>query len=212
MSLQLIGFYPTHDQAEHARNDLVNAGFESVQLYHAEDAEEARNAVARKMALEAARRHATALLLDADENVSSQALSILRRHRPVSMARANWPAHAWKEPAQPQRRETPFAQPAPANEASSPVPPSTVEASQQDEPQKAPSPFAEAAKKDEAEAIFSAKRFVSEIAGDERFRGRDWHEIEPFVQKEFAREYPNESWDDHAPAIMLGYTRAIEGR
>jgi hypothetical protein len=192
MSLKLIGFYQTDDQAEHARDDLRSAGFDwnGIHVYHGQDAEQASTPIDRRVALEAARRHATALMLDTDEKVSAQALQILRRHHPMEMARANWPAHQWNGSMQPQRQEQ-TAQP---------------------EAQEASSPFAAAPQKDEPQVIFSAKRFVAEIAGDDRFRGRDWHDIEPFVQKEFERHYPNESWEEHEPAVMLGYTRAIDTR
>ncbi len=191
MSPKLIGFYGSDDQAQHARQDLYSAGFDgkAIHVYHGAgkaDPSEVASAVDRQLQKEAAQRGATAVMLDLDETgaAAERALQILKRHHPKGMARAAWPAHGWQGSMQPQEQQA-------------------------QAPQKIEQPqSAQPAHKGEVEQIFSAKRFATEMAGDDRFRGREWNDIEVFVRREFERRYPNQSWEEHLPAIMLGYVRA----
>jgi hypothetical protein len=234
MSFKLIGFYPTDDQAEHARDDLRNAGFngKDIHLYRGGREPgllESAGAVDRKLYQEASRRGATAVTLDLDETraADQRALQILRRHNPIEMARATWRSQGWQGSMQPQRRQ-PQPQPQPQQrpvekpvivKQAKVVEEAGVKKDVRDMAQSAPDnappadvdvPRAQA--QHEPEVIFSAKRFATEMAGDERFRGREWSDIEIYVRREFERRYPNESWDDHCAAILLGYTRATEAQ
>lgn len=53
-----------------------------------------------------------------------------------------------------------------------------------------------------------ADRFVSQITGDERYRGKDWNSLEPDVRRSFEQQYPGSRWDQVKDAIKRGYERA----
>jgi hypothetical protein len=112
MTPKLIGFYQNDDQAEHARDDLRNAGFDwkEIHMYRGgreADLWESAGGVDRKLYQEASRRGATAVMLDLDETAASaqEALQILRRHHPMGMARATWRGQGWNGSMQPQRQQ-----------------------------------------------------------------------------------------------------------
>src|SRR5436190_15973324 len=111
MTPKLIGFSQTDGQAEHARDDLRNAGFDwkEIHVYRGgreADLWEGAGGVDRKLYQEASKRGATAVMLDLDEtmNAAQQALNILRRHHPMEMAKATWRGQGWQGSMQPQRQ------------------------------------------------------------------------------------------------------------
>ena len=203
MTPKLIGFYRSDDQAQHAREDLCRAGFgqDHIHVYPRSAApgpQDQINPVDRKLFAEAQRRGATAVMLDLDEaSQANQALGILKRHHPSQMARAGWSPQTWHGSMQPQRAAEP--QPAEATPAVS-------------APAQSAEPAAPTSHQAEEEVVFCAKRFASEIAGDDRFHGREWSDIEPFIRREFEKKFPKDNWDDHDAAIALAYLRVSSGK
>jgi uncharacterized protein (TIGR02271 family) len=55
--------------------------------------------------------------------------------------------------------------------------------------------------------MMSYDDFTSELAADERYRGRDWNAMEPDVRTSFQQRYPQGRWDDSRDAIREGYER-----
>jgi uncharacterized protein (TIGR02271 family) len=49
--------------------------------------------------------------------------------------------------------------------------------------------------------------FITELAGDQRYRGRDWQMMEPDVRSTFEKRYPERKWDEFRDRIRSGYER-----
>ena len=50
-----------------------------------------------------------------------------------------------------------------------------------------------------------AEHFASEIAADQRYRGKEWTSLEPEVRRSFEQRYPANKWDQVKDAIHRGY-------
>jgi uncharacterized protein (TIGR02271 family) len=50
--------------------------------------------------------------------------------------------------------------------------------------------------------------FASQLAADERYRGREWTTIEPEARRSFEQRYPNSKWDQFRDAIRTRWDRA----
>jgi uncharacterized protein (TIGR02271 family) len=51
-------------------------------------------------------------------------------------------------------------------------------------------------------------QFATEIASDQRYRGRDWDTLEPDVRRTFEQRYPGNRWEQVKDAVRRGYDRA----
>ncbi len=56
-----------------------------------------------------------------------------------------------------------------------------------------------------------AYRYGYELAHDERYRGRDWYDIEARARHDWAERYPDSAWDDFVDAVRHGWNRVREG-
>jgi len=56
-----------------------------------------------------------------------------------------------------------------------------------------------------------AYRYGHELANDERYRGRDWYDIETRARHDWAERYPDSAWDDFADAVRQGWNRVRTG-
>jgi len=45
---------------------------------------------------------------------------------------------------------------------------------------------------------------------DQRYRGRDWFEIEPSIRRDWETRYPGSSWDRMKTAVRRGWERTTE--
>lgn len=52
-----------------------------------------------------------------------------------------------------------------------------------------------------------AYQYGETIAGDPRYSGRSWDEIEPQIRSEYASRYPNSAWDRAKIAVRTGWNR-----
>jgi uncharacterized protein (TIGR02271 family) len=52
-----------------------------------------------------------------------------------------------------------------------------------------------------------AASYASELANDERYRGKRWDEIEPDVRRDYERRYPGSAWQETKDAIRHGWER-----
>lgn len=50
-------------------------------------------------------------------------------------------------------------------------------------------------------------QFATELARDDRYRGRDWTSLEPEVRRSFEQRYPGSKWDQFKDAIHRGYDK-----
>lgn len=53
-----------------------------------------------------------------------------------------------------------------------------------------------------------ADQFASEVAADQRYRGRDWNTLEPEVRGSFEQRYPGRKWEQFKDAVHRGYEKA----
>src|SRR4029079_4469552 len=53
---------------------------------------------------------------------------------------------------------------------------------------------------------FAADTFVTQLAGDQRFRGRDWNSVEPEARKTFEQHYGS-GWDRFKDDVRRSWDR-----
>jgi len=53
-----------------------------------------------------------------------------------------------------------------------------------------------------------ADEFTTQIASDQRYRGRDWDSVEPEFRQNFERRYPGTRWDQFKDAVRRNWDRA----
>jgi uncharacterized protein (TIGR02271 family) len=61
------------------------------------------------------------------------------------------------------------------------------------------------------ETYAPAYQYGYRMAGDERYRGRRWEEIEPTLRAEYERSYPQSKWEDIKDAVRYGWLK-VTGR
>jgi len=61
------------------------------------------------------------------------------------------------------------------------------------------------------EAYSPAYRYGYEMAGDPRYQGRNFSEVESGLQTEYARRYPNSTWDKMKDSVRYGWEK-VTGR
>lgn len=61
------------------------------------------------------------------------------------------------------------------------------------------------------EAYSPAYRYGYEMAGDPRYQGRNFNEVESGLQNEYARRYPNSTWDKMKDSVRYGWEK-VTGR
>lgn len=50
--------------------------------------------------------------------------------------------------------------------------------------------------------------FATELAADERYRGREWTAMEPDVRRSFEQRYPQSKWDQYRDRVRTGWERS----
>jgi uncharacterized membrane protein len=55
-----------------------------------------------------------------------------------------------------------------------------------------------------------AYRYGWGLGNDQRYRGRDWSEIEPTIRRDWESRYPNNSWERFKTAVRRGWDRTTE--